>query len=44
MKEQAFKMFDISSNGKKKILSLKLHSAGNLILGCLAFCILNGGI
>ena len=43
MKEQACKMFDISSNGKK-IIYLKLHSARNLILGCLAFCILNGGI
>lgn len=46
MKEQAFKMFDISSNGGMgvRIMSLKLHSAGNLILGCLAFCILNGRI
>lgn len=43
MKEQAFKMFGISSNGKK-IVSLRLHSAGNLIPGCLAFCILNGWI
>lgn len=43
MKEQAFKMLAISSNGEK-IMSLKLHPAGNLFLGCLAFCILNGQV
>lgn len=28
----------------EKIMSLKLHSAETLIVGCLGFCILNGQI